>query len=230
MRIFRLAALTAAASISLIAGQATGQNRTAIRNSMVTMTPAGGHLLGNPAAKARLVGYVSYTCGHCAQFDREAMDSLRIFLIGRGKLSFEVRNLVRDQIDMTAALLVQCGAPSRFFANHTMFMRSQNRWLARANSATEGQKKRWSTGNPATRMRAIAQDFGFYPMMEARGYGRPEIDRCLANVALGRKLAEQSDAAGKLGVTGTPSFLLNDELLAGTHDWQTLQAQLNARL
>ncbi|HEX8580099.1 MAG TPA: thioredoxin domain-containing protein, partial [Allosphingosinicella sp.] len=34
----------------------------------VSATPAGGFLMGNPAAKVKLVEYGSMTCGHCAAF------------------------------------------------------------------------------------------------------------------------------------------------------------------
>ena len=41
--------------------------------------------------------------------------------------------------------------------------------------------------------------------------------------AMARRLAAQTSEAARLGVEGTPSFLLNGELLAGTHDWQSLE-------
>jgi len=31
-----------------------------------TRTAEGNHLIGNPAAKVRLVEFISYTCDHCA--------------------------------------------------------------------------------------------------------------------------------------------------------------------
>jgi protein-disulfide isomerase len=226
MNAFRLVAIVVAAIMSLAAGAPAGGNW----NAVVQLTPAGGHVLGNPAAKAKLVEFASYTCSHCAAFEREASDSLRMYLVRRGRLSFEVRNLVRDPIDMTVAMLTNCGLPERFFLNHATFLRSQDRWIALANTAGEAKRKRWTTGTTQARMMAIAGDFGFYPMMEARGYSRVAVNRCLADAAMAKRLAAQTDDATKLGVDGTPSFLFNGELLAGTHDWQTLQAQLNARM
>jgi protein-disulfide isomerase len=222
----RIAAIFAAAALSLAATAPAGGNW----NAVVNVTPAGSHVLGDPRAKARLVEYASYTCSHCATFEREASDSLRMFLVRRGRLSFELRNLVRDPIDMTVAMLANCGPPGKFFANHAMFLRSQDRWINVANGADEAQKKRWTSGTIAARMRAIASDFDFYPMMEARGYSPITVNRCLGDAAMAKRLAAQTEEATKLGVDGTPSFLFNGELLAGTHDWQTLQAQLNARM
>ena len=224
MRIVRIAVIAAAALLSLAATRPAGN-----WNARIAVTPAGSHLIGNPAAALRLVEFLSYTCSHCAQFERAASDPLRLFYVTSGRLSLEVRHLVRDPIDLTVAMLTNCGPPGKFVQNHTTFLRRQDTWLARANNAGAAQQARWSTGDALARRRAIADDFGFYPIMQTRGYDRPAVDRCLADEAVARQLAEQTRAAVSLGVQGTPSFALNDELLAGTHDWAALQVHLKAR-
>ena len=226
MRLIRLAAIAAAAVLSLAATRPAATNWTA----RVAVTPSGSHVLGNPAAALKLSEYISYTCPHCAHFDQEASDRLRIYMVAPGKLSVEVRHLVRDPIDMTAAMLTNCGPPAKFFLNHSAFLRSQSRWIASANTAGPAQRARWSNGDRAQRMRAIASDFGFYAIMASRGYDRQTVDRCLADEVMARKLADQTSEAERIGVDGTPAFLLNGELLAGTHDWQTLKVQLDARM
>jgi protein-disulfide isomerase len=223
MRLIRMAALAAAALMSLAA---TPGNWTA----RVAVTPSGSHVMGNPAAAIKLTEFISYTCPHCAHFDLEASDRLRIYMVTPGKLSIEVRNLVRDPIDMTAAMLTNCGPPNKFFMNHTAMLRSQNRWIAAAGSASPAQQARWTSGDNVSRFRAIANDLGFYAIMATRGYDRLATDRCLADRAMAQKLAAQTAAASELGVQGTPSFLINGELLTGTHDWQSLKAQLDARM
>lgn len=199
-------------------------------NARLTVSPSGSHIIGNPAAATRLTEYISYTCSHCADFDRQASDPLRLVYVTSGKLSLEIRHLVRDPIDLAVAMLTNCGPPAKFLQNHTTFLRQQAQWLGRAGSVSPGQKARWSSGPVATRRRAMADDLGFYQTMQARGYDRPAVDRCLADEAMASRLAAQTDEAVRIGVPGTPSFLIDGELLAGTHDWQTLQAQLKARL
>jgi protein-disulfide isomerase len=221
----RLAAM-ALALLSVAATRATPGNW----NAQVAVTPSGSHVLGNPAAQLKLTEYISYTCPHCAHFDAEASDRLRIYGIAQGTLSVEVRHLVRDPIDLTVAMLTNCGPPARFFANHTAFLRSQSSWMATANSATAAQQARWTTGTQKSRLQSIATDFGFFAMMEQRGYDRMSVERCLADPVKARKLADQTAEASRLGVEGTPSFLLNGVLLAGTHDWTSLKAQLDARM
>lgn len=199
-------------------------------NARVEVTPSGSHVLGNPAAPIKLSEYISYTCPHCAHFDQEASDRLRVYGVSPGKVSVEVRHLVRDPIDMTVAMLTNCGPSSRFFANHTAFLRSQSQWMAAANGASPAQESRWTNGTLKARMQAIATDFGFFTIMERRGYDRMSVERCLADPVMAQKLAAQTAEASRLGVDGTPSFLLNGVLLAGTHDWASLKAQIDARM
>ncbi len=221
MRFPRIAALAVCAFLAIAA--------RGDWNARIVVSPSGSHVIGNPAAATKLSEYISYTCPHCADFDRQASDPLRLFYVTSGKLSLEIRHLVRDSIDLTVAMLTNCGPPTKFLANHTTFLRQQPQWLARAGGIGQAAQARWSSGTALARRRAIADDLGFYQTMLARGYDRPAVDRCLADEAVARRLVEQTEEAAKLGVQGTPSFMINNELLAGTHDWQTLQAQLKAR-
>ena len=196
----------------------------------VAVTPSGGHLLGNPAAKVKLVEYVSYTCPHCANFQKQSEAALRLAYVTPGNVSVEVRHLIRDPIDLTAAVLANCGPPAGFFRTHSTFLVTQDRWIHQIETASDLQKQRWTNGPTPARLRAIAADFGFYATMEQRGVNRSAADRCLADDALLRRVVAQSAEGQELGVTGTPSFMLNGVLLAGTHDWPSLETQIKARL
>jgi len=200
-------------------------------NATVTRTPQGTHVLGNPAAKVRLTQFVSYTCSHCAQFDEQSDGALRANFVAPGKATVEVRHFVRDPVDLTVALLTNCGTPGKFFANHTAFMRSQSKWIGPLSQPSAAQVARWSSGTFAQRTRVIAKDFGFYPIMARRGYTVLQIDKCLADEALANRLSADTDLAQRtLRVTGTPSFAIDGAVLAGTHNWSLLRPQLDARL
>ncbi len=198
-------------------------------NAAVMLTPIGSHLLGNPEAEVKLVEYISYTCPHCAAFEIQGDGPMRLAYVSTGKLSVEVRHYVRDPVDLTVAMLTNCGAPAKFFLNHSAFMRGQASWIQPMTNSTPAQRQRWSSGDMISRRRAIASDFHLYEIMQQRGYERAVVDRCLADEAMAQRLAQQNVAADRLGVEGTPSFVLNGALLHGTHDWSLLQPQLNAR-
>ena len=222
MRFTRLAAIALAAVLSI----AARPNWTAT----IAVTPSGSHVLGNPAAPVKVVEYVSYTCPHCAHFQQQSDTALRLGYVGPGKVSVEVRHFIRDPIDLTVAMLANCGDAKNFFYNHNAFLLSQDRWLARAQSASEVQKQRWTAGPTPARLRAIAGDLGLYVLLEQRGLTRTTQDRCLADEGKMRQIVSQMSEGQNQGVDGTPSFLLDGVLLAGTHDWQSLELQIKARL
>jgi len=191
----------------------------------------GGHLFGNPDAKVSLIEWVSYTCPHCAGFSRDGDGALQIAYVGPGKINREIRHIVRDPVDLTAAMLTNCGPPAKFHRNHAAIMFSQSEWLPLLDTASSAQRARWHSGDHAARRRAIASDFGFYAIMERRGYRRTEIDRCLADGVRAKNLADNSQKdSEKYFVKSTPSFAIDGILLAGTHDWSLLEPQLKARL
>jgi protein-disulfide isomerase len=229
MHYTRLLALGLVAAVSLGAGKPTPAPARGNWPGTITTTPGGGHRMGNPAAPVRLVEYVSYTCPHCAHFEIEADGQLKMGYIVPGKVSVEVRHLVRDPVDLTVAMLTNCGPPARFFLNHAAFMRTQATWIGPMTGASTAQLQRWTAGDPVVRRRNIASDFRLYAMAATRGIDRVTADRCLADNALAQRLAAMTQEAGELGVTSTPSFSLNGVLLTGTHDWHVLAPQIAAR-
>lgn len=218
-----LLALTAA-TLTMAAGPATNWN------ALVTRTAVPSHVIGNPAAKVKLATWVSYTCPHCAQFEVQADAALKLQYIRSGKVSVEIRHFVRDPVDLTVAMLTNCGPKEKFSLNHSAFMRSQSVWLNTMSRSTPAQQQRWSTGDLPVRARAIASDLRFYQIMATRGYDRIAVDRCLADTALAKRLADGTEEGSKLGISGTPSFTIDGQLLLGTHDWGLLEPQLQARL
>lgn len=190
----------------------------------------GSHVLGNPAAKVKLTEYVSYTCPHCAHFQQEADAPLRLAYVAPGTVSVQVNHVIRDPVDLTAAMLANCGDPAGFFVRHHIFLQSQQKWLGKLGTASDAQRLRWTSGPMAARMRAIAADFGFYALMAPRGLGRAAADRCLADNAMAQRLVAQTSTAVSHGVTGTPSFAIGGQLLDDAHDWSALQAEIKRRL
>lgn len=196
-------------------------------NWLTTVTADGtGHRIGNPDAKVHLVEYVSYTCPHCAAFTKEAEGAIQLVYIQRGKATVEIRNLIRDPIDLTVAMLVDCPPLSRFPQNHTAFLAHQESWIGPLTTATDAQQARWRQPTAAGR-RAIASDFHLYDIMERRGYTRAEADHCLNDDALMKRIVDSSAADWKKpGIEGTPSFAINGVIMPGTHTWDSLRPQL----
>lgn len=230
----RSALLAAAAALLAVASPAASQARPA-----VTANPGNwatkverrdhGHVIGNPDAPHRLIEFMSYTCPHCAEFARTGDAAIKLGVVPDGKVSFEIRHMLRDPIDLTATLLTHCGGPAKFLDNHEAMLTRQAAWMERARQATQAQRTRWNFGANPARMRAIASDLGFYTIMETRGFNRTQIDRCLADQTMAKNLAEVSarDTA-TFALPGTPSFVVDGRLLDGVHTWDRLRPVVGA--
>jgi protein-disulfide isomerase len=191
-----------------------------------TAVTPGGHRVGNPAAKTKLMEFVSYTCPHCGHFFKEADGAIKLTLIQPGKASVEIRHLIRDPVDYAAVVLSECGDPKRFFARHDMFFAEQDTWLGKLRETTRAQQERWYTGTIPERLRAAAGDAGFYAMMETQGVSRAQADACFNDTGKVQALFDQSKAAAdKYGVNSTPSFVVNGKTV-DAHSWGELKPLL----
>lgn len=186
-----------------------------------------GHRVGNPDAPVQLIEFVSYTCPHCANYAQASEATLRLGYVGEGKAAVEVRHVIRNQIDLAAALVTECGPASGFFDNHRLMLRSHEAWMAKGRATTPAQRTRWQTGTMAQQMQAIAHDLDFDVLMEPRGFTVADLDRCLADEASAQAILAASEAnSAEFAVPGTPSFAINGALQQGVHTWESLEPLL----
>ena len=237
----KLPLLCAAAALALAIGPARAQQSLSNPDSAfvpqdnpgnwqttITRTPR-GHLIGNPKADAQMIEFVSYTCGHCAQFTAQGEPALELALLMPGKMALEVRPVIRNAIDLTVSLLAACGDPAGFKDRHRAFMLSQDEWLGKARNAPQSQQTIWARGDKAARMNA-ASALGLGKMLTARGQSAGEVNACLMDDAAAQKLVENGRADyAEFAVPGTPSFALDGKLLDQVHSWDALYPVLSAR-
>lgn len=192
----------------------------------ITRTPAGAYVLGNPAAKVRIVEYLSYTCSHCAAFDAEGGPALRATYIATGHVSLEVRHAIRDPFDTAAAMLARCD-PSRFFAiSHAIFAR-QAVWLGRAAGYAAPVPP---PASDAAALAAVARFTGLDAIAAEQGLAPARQGACLAaKPELDRLGAMRQEAWTTRGIDGTPAFFVNG-VDAGTTSWSQLEPRIVAAL
>ena len=227
--------LLSCAAASLLAAGATAQNSGQQRPPSAPAASwgatvaeiDGGHRIGNPDAEGKLVEFMSYTCSHCAEFARNGEGAVKLLYVPTGKVSFEIRHLIRDPIDLTIALAAQCGTPIQFPGNHEALILKHPEWMAKAGKATQAQTARWRFGSFGSRAQAIASDLDLYDIMEKRGFSRAELDRCLTDAEKAAAIASQSQAdVERYELRGTPTFVLNGKVL-DAHDWRGIQPHLD---
>ncbi|MBU7579969.1 MAG: thioredoxin domain-containing protein [Porphyrobacter sp.] len=190
---------------------------------------ARGHAIGNPDADAKLIEFISYTCPHCADFTARGEPPLDIVLLQPGKVTLEVRPVIRNGIDLAVTLLAQCGDPAGFKGRHQALMLNQATWLGKARGAPQSQMQIWQRGDKAARLNAV-NALGLTELLVQRGQSRAQLDACVSDDAAAKALLANDEAdATEFGITGTPSFALDGKLLEEVHGWETLYPVLSAR-
>ena len=191
----------------------------------VTVTPEGGYRIGNPDAPLKLVEYASHTCGACATFAATGKPTIKDKYVASGVVSFELRNLVRDPIDLSIATLVRCGAKENmqplsdqaWAALNDIFAQVQANQAVYEASASQPVEQRFIT---------IAQAAGLIDFFAARGLSADQSRACLADTKAVQAIADASNQQSEdLDVNATPTFILNDKKLDVTQ-WTQLEPLL----
>lgn len=199
---------------------------------VVTATPEGGFLMGNPNAPVKLVEFSSMTCPHCAEFDETAATPLANTYVKTGQVSWEVRNYVRDAFDVAASLIARCNGEKGFFPMTSALFRDQKSWTAKVQAAPQQQLESLQSLPPNQQFLQMAKIAGFQQFAAARGVPEAKSTQCLADEnAVNRLVQMTSDASTQFpDLPGTPSFILNGKLLPNTAAWQALEPQLKTAL
>jgi len=190
----------------------------------VGRAPDGAFIVGNPAAKVKLIEYASYTCPHCAHFAGESEPELSA-RIKSGALNLTFRNAIRDKLDLTAAIAARCARTGFLSASEAIFA-AQQTWLPRGADYANLNDARLSKYPEGDRLKAYADGAGLTEMMKARGLTDAQLDACYADAAERTTVAALADAAWAT-IKGTPSFLVNGKPVA-TIQWAELAPMLRA--
>ena len=189
---------------------------------VVSVTEEDGYVLGNPDAPLKLVEYASHTCGHCAEFSKHGAEELKKNYISTGVVSLELRNLIRDRIDLTIASLVRCGQKENMIPLSDQAWASLEEIFGNINANGAAYQAAASLP-PEQRFMGIAQSAGLIDFFAARGLNSDQARTCLADNANIEAIAKRSqDQQRELEVTGTPTFFLNGRRLE-VNQWAALE-------
>ncbi len=197
----------------------------------VVETPEGGFRMGNPNAAVKLVEYASMTCPHCGEFSDEASAPLTE-MVKSGQVSWEFRHYLIFPTDPGLSLLTRCQGPGPFFALTEQVYADQKNWSAKVQSLPPAELQRLQSMPPQQQASAIIKSAGIDQFFRQRGIPQAKIDQCLADQQGLQKLVDLMSRANSEGVTGTPTFFINGELvpLENRAIWPQLQPALNKAL
>ncbi|WP_420138115.1 thioredoxin domain-containing protein [Sphingomonas sp.] len=195
-------------------------------STVTTRLASGAFVQGNPAARVKLVEFLSLTCPHCARFEAEAIKPLTAKYIRTGLVSYEVRHAVRDSFDLAGSILARCDGPQTFFTTLPKVFAQQDSWFARAQAWSQVEQAGGLSPDQVIQKSAAGAGFD-------RVFGIPaaRMNACLGNKAEQQVVTAMADAAwNSAGFPGTPAFQINGRFLPTVHDWAGLDGALAAAL
>lgn len=191
----------------------------------VVQTPEGGMLMGNPNAPVKLVEFASMTCSHCADFAEQSGELINNY-VKSGRVSYELRNFVRDPADLSASLLARCGGPTPFFKLTEQMLASQAEWFAKLQNMSPAEQQQLQSMQPDQVVPIIGQKTGLVQFVGMRGIPAEKAQQCLSDKAAIQQLVDMTNAGAKMELPGTPAFLINGNLVENSADWATLEPAL----
>jgi protein-disulfide isomerase len=196
---------------------------------VVSETPQGGFVIGNPNAPVKIVEFASMTCPGCARFAQQGYPQIIDRYVKTGQASFELRNFVRDPADLAASMLARCGGPGPFFQLSEQMFEAQPEWLGKLQSMPPAVQQQIQAAQPAQAVTILAEQAGLTEFVQVRGVPAERAQACLADQANLQKLVDMGAAAGRdYQVTGTPTFLINNEVVENAANWEALEPKLKA--
>jgi protein-disulfide isomerase len=194
----------------------------------VSQTKEGGFVMGNPAAPIKLVEYGSRLCPTCGAFANTGMKPLIDTYVKNGKVSYEFREyLVHGAPDFAPALLGRCVGTAAFFPVLEAMFAAQPTVLPKMEDAQAFQATLQGKP-PEVFATAWAEKLGYIDFVKQRGLTEAKARACLSDKAEIDKVVKWMDAGTQLGVSGTPSFFLNGNLLQGAVSWAQVEQALKA--
>jgi protein-disulfide isomerase len=193
---------------------------------VASKTTDGGYLIGNPNAKIKLIEFASLTCHVCADFSTKAGEEFHEKYINTGKVAYEFRNFVRDELDLSAARISRCGADDAMLPLTEQFFVWQPMLFENSKKIDAAKQKEIEALPQGERSFAIADAVGIIDFFAQRGVSRDQAKACLADKAEMEKLAKLTADYGKnYDIAGTPTFYLNGNKIDVTA-WDAVKVKL----
>ena len=175
----------AALTVALALAGCGGKNATPAEGDMAVGAPEG--------AKVTVVEYASVTCSGCAAWNEQVWPQFKAKYVDTGKVRYVFREFPTPPQDVAVAgfLLARCAGEDKYFHVIDQIMRSL----------------------PALHSGTPPRDILLRTAREA-GLSEAQFQTCVADPAGVAAMEKRIKAAQDAGVTGTPTFMINGEVVA----------------
>jgi protein-disulfide isomerase len=163
---------------------------------------------GNPDAKVTVIEYSDYECPFCGKFYSESYGLLKEEYIDTGKINFVFKDfpLGFHEKAVPAAAAANCVlrdlGNEKYFEMHDMIFSNQN-------IISDANFKKW------------ALELG----MDSSSY-----DGCIVDTSIIDEINADLSEGSSLGVSGTPSFFIDGNLIVGAQPYSVIKAEIERAL
>ena len=170
--------------------------------------PTDGRVIGDPDAPVHLIEYGDYQCPACASFSQSVFPTLLSDYIATGKVSFEFRDLAflgDDSVTAAEAAACSIDQDGYWLYHDTIYANHYGENLGDLSKSRLLQ------------------------MAKLSGLDQNEISSCLDAGTTSTDVQTMHQEATQLGLTSTPSFVLNGAVMQW-QGWDAMKQQIDAAL
>lgn len=162
-----------------------------------------GFTIGDPNAPVTVIAFSNYTCGHCKLFSESLEKDFILDYVESGKVFYRYVNLPsNNELSLNAAEASYCAADQNKFFEY-------KRLLYTYANASDG----FSVENLSK-------------YTKSAGLDKTAFDICMSEDKYAQAYLEDREYARSAGIRGTPTFLVNGQLVTSSELIQTVEAIL----
>lgn len=168
--------------------------------------------MGSPDAPITMVEFSEFQCPYCAMYSLETLPQIVETYVDTGLVRYVFKDLPLPfhPHAQKAAEAGRCaGAQDRFWPMHDLLFEHQEAWSALDEAG------------------ALAAFVGY---ADELGLDRVRFQECLASGEFSEAVARDQSEAERLGIRAVPSFLINDQRMAGAYPFADFQRLIEAEL
>jgi protein-disulfide isomerase len=180
-----------------------------------TPAPGAGQepgVLGSATAPVTIVEYSDYQCPYCRRHALQTMPQIQETYVDTGQVRYVFKDFPLESHPNAAkaAEAARCaGAQGAFWPMHDRLFASQNEW------AGLDQQQVLDT---------------FVSYAQSLELDTAMFHDCLASDEFAAQIAQDMSDGQQAAIQGTPSFLINGQLLAGAYPFESFQQMIEAAL
>lgn len=168
--------------------------------------------LGKKNAPVTIYEYSSFGCFHCAEFHLKTLPQIKQEYIDTGLVKIVFEPFPLDKKSMQAAMISECIADDKYYQFVELMFRKQREW------------------GLSTKAEQIMSQYAVLS-----GLSADKVKGCLTDDNMAKTIiSDQKYAVEKLGIQGTPSFVITKgddrEIIFGAPSLEKLQGILDEKL